>query len=124
MTDERRQDDRRSEDVRLAEEIAELHALLETERQHAKERFAGADHDHPEIYRLIRVLEGETVTMPSGRIHYEGGLISEVAQLTKKLSNGGIRIKVPVMGWVAIAAAIIAGLFNVWAALVSSLPWG
>lgn len=121
MTDERRQDDRRSEDVRLAEEIAELHALLDAEREHARERYADADHGHREIYRLIEVLEGRATMMPSGRTMYEGGLINEVAQLTKKLSNGGIRIKIPVMAWAAIIAAIIAGLFNVWASVVGTI---
>lgn len=118
MTDERRHEDRREEDVRLADE---LHALLEAERERNGEHFAPIDHGHREIYRLIEVLEGKATMMPSGRTIYEGGLINEVAHLTKAMTNGGFKIKIPIMGWIAIIAAIIAGAFNVWAALVAGV---
>lgn len=116
---ERRSEDRRDDDVRLAEEVAELRTLLEEEREHNGDRFAASDHGHREIYRLIEVLEGKATMMPSGRTLYEGGLISEVHELTKAMRNGGFKIKIPVMGWVAIVAAIIAGAFQVWSALVA-----
>lgn len=125
--EERRHDDRRSEDVRLAEAVSEL-------QLHLDERFAleweKADkvHDgfatkesqaHLEqaITRLVAVLEGEQRIMPSGTVTRTGGLISEVENLTKKLSNGGIKIKIPPPVWAAVVVAIITGLFNVWAAM-------
>lgn len=119
--EERRSEDRREEDVRLAEDVRKM---LAEERKKNGERFAERDHVHQEVYRLIEVLEGKSTMMPSGRTVYEGGLISEVAQLSKAMANGGLRIKIPVMGWIAIIVAIIAGVFNVWAALVASAPWG
>lgn len=107
MTDERRHDDRRTEDMRLAEAVSAAN-------------YANADHSHDEIIRLIEVLEGKAHLMPSGLVMREGGLISEVAALTKRLSNGGINVKLPVGAWVAIGVAIIAGLAQVAAAIVST----
>lgn len=112
MDDERRDHDRRGEDVRLAEEIAEL--------LRANGDFASRVHQHDEITLLIEALEGSPKRLPSGAIERQGGLIAEVAALTKKLSNGGINIKLPVGAWVAIVVAIIAGVFQVIAAIVTA----
>ena len=134
MPDERRIDDRRDEDVRLAEALGELQAHLDARIASERERaeaihaeFASKEvqaHLEQSITRLVAVLEGEQRIMPSGSVTRTGGLINEVAQLTKKLSNGGIKIKIPPAVWVAIVVAIITGAFNVWAAIASSAVAG
>jgi hypothetical protein len=92
--------------MRLAEMLSEM-----------ADGFAPRDHSHDEISRLIEVLEGKAAIMPSGLIVREGGLISEVSNLTSTMRNGGLRIKLPPAAWVAIFVAIVTGLFNVWAAV-------
>jgi hypothetical protein len=110
--------------MRLAEAVQELQSSLDArislEWARANEIHGGLAprvHDHPEIALLINALEGTPRMMPSGTTIREGGLISEVAALTKKLSNGGINIRLPAAAWVAIVVAIITGIFNVWAAI-------
>jgi hypothetical protein len=82
--------------------------------------YAAGDHGHPEISRLIEVLEGVAVVMPSGVVVREGGLIHEVTQLNKQIGNGGVKIQVPPAVWVAIVVAVISGAFSVWAAIAGS----
>ena len=127
MPDERRHEDRRDEDVRLAEAINDLQGYLDerftlewekADRIHAEFATKKSQiHLEQAITRLVGVLEGEQKIMPSGLVTRTGGLIEEVANLTRKLSNGGIKIRIPTPVWVAIVVAIITGLFNVWAAV-------
>lgn len=48
----------------------------------------------------------------------EDGLVHKVDRIDRTLRNGGVRIKLPVGVWVAISVAIIAGSFQVLAAVV------
>jgi len=117
MTD-RRESDRRIEDMRLAEAVARIEdtitsELIRSEAVHAELQ----NHKHIEIDRLINVLEGTPRVMPSGRIEYTGGLISEVQAITKAMGNGGVKVKLPPAAWAAIVVAIITGIFNIGAAL-------
>lgn len=108
--------------------VKELDERFAAERQRADQIHAGfarLDHAHPEIGRLIEVLEGKETVMPSGRRIREGGLIAEVArltpqvkQLTHQLRGGSVKLKLPRSAWVAIVAAIIAGFAQVLSALV------
>jgi len=130
MTDERRHEDRREEDVRLAEAVESFEGVLDARlaaewesAQSIHENLAPKNHEHLEVTRLIDVLEGSPRKMPSGEIVREGGLIAEVSELNRSMRNGGVKIKVPPAVWVAIVVAIITGMFNVWAAFVSSPPW-
>jgi hypothetical protein len=116
---ERRESDRRDEDMRLAEAVARIEDMISSEMLKAEQVHADLkNHKHPEIDRLIHVLEGQPRVMPSGQVRYVGGLISEVESLTKAMRNGGLKIKLPPAAWAAIVVAIITGIFNVVAALV------
>lgn len=97
--------------IRIESSIAE--EMLKAERVHADL----ASHKHPEIDRLINVLEGTPRVMPSGQIRYTGGLISEVEALAKAMTQSGVKVKLPPAAWAAIIVAIITGIFNIGAAL-------
>lgn len=105
--------------MRLAEAVARIEDMISSEMLKAEQVHADLkNHKHPEIDRLIHVLEGQPRVMPSGQVRYVGGLISEVESLTKAMRNGGLKIKLPPAAWAAIVVAIITGIFNVVAALV------
>ena len=95
MTDERRNGIRRSEDNNVALRIEKLEANQD---------------------RFLDVLLGAEDTW--GKRQTETGLVHKVDRIDKTLSNGGVRIKLPGAVWVAIGVAIIAGVFQVIAALV------
>jgi hypothetical protein len=109
-TDDRRYEDRREEDVRLAAMLEEL-----------SHNFAPSDHSHKEINRLIEVLEGKPHYMPSGRTNYEGGLINEVAQLTESMRKGGLLVNLPrwtkVLGFFLVLFQIILTVILITAAI-------
>lgn len=135
MTDERRQEDRRGEDVRLAEEVAKLEDSIQSivsariseewERAEAiHDQFSYKGHEHVEVTRLINILEGKPRQMPSGEIKREGGVLKELQTVTKAMSNGGVKIRIPSAVWWAIVVAIVTGLFNLVVALIASpAPW-
>ena len=105
--------------MRLTEAVARIEdtitsELIRSEAVHAELQ----NHKHIEIDRLINVLEGTPRVMPSGRIEYTGGLISEVQAITKAMGNGGVKVKLPAAAWAAIIVAIITGIFNIGSALV------
>src|SRR5690606_32981517 len=117
MTD-RRESDRRIEDMRLAEAVTRIEETIAAEMARAETIHAELKgHKHAEIERLIHVLEGQPRVMPSGQVKFVGGLISEVEALTKAMRNGGLKIKLPPAAWAAIVVAIITGIFNIGAAL-------
>lgn len=104
--------------MRLAEAVARIEETIAAEMARSEAVHAELqNHKHIEIDRLINVLEGTPRVMPSGRIEYTGGLISEVQAITKAMGNGGVKVKLPPAAWAAIVVAIITGIFNVGAAL-------
>ncbi len=67
--------------------------------------------------RFLDVLLGPEDTW--GKRQTEKGLVHKVDRIDKTISNGGVRVKLPMGVWVAISVAIIAGVFQVVAALVA-----
>ena len=99
MTDERREEIRRSEDNNVALRITQLEQ--------------GQD-------RILDVLMGpEQLRMDGTKKRVkEDGLVNKVENTDNRLANGGIKIKLPIGAWFAIFIAVIAGLFQIGAALV------
>jgi len=96
MTDERREAVRRSEDNDVALRVAQL------EENQAK---------------FFDVLLGPEDAW--GVRQSEQGMVHKVDRIDETLTNGGVKVRLPVAVWVAVVAAIIAGLFQVVAALVA-----
>jgi hypothetical protein len=46
-------------------------------------------------------------------VRLEDGLVSQMGQIQKQLSNGGVKVKIPKSVWAAILAAIISGVFQI-----------
>lgn len=70
--------------------------------------------------RLFDALLGQRVQKVDGSVvrDTEAGIEHKVDYVYQKVSNGGVRVKLPVGAWVAIVVAIIAGVFQVLAAFV------
>jgi hypothetical protein len=51
-------------------------------------------------------------------VRLEDGLVSQMGQIQKQLSNGGVKVKIPKSVWAAIMAAIISGVFQVVTAVL------
>ena len=95
---ERRGDDRRAEDIRMAEAFTE---------------FAPIEHGHDEIHQIIDILQGEESL---GGVR-KGGLADDVADVKATL-NGGIDATLSTAQKVAIAAAGIGGLASIISAWI------
>ena len=96
MTDERK-GIRRSEDNDVAQRITQL----ETNQQ-----------------KILDVMLGPEDTW--GVRQTEQGTVYKVERIDNTLRNGGVRIRLPAGAWAAIVIAIIAGIFQVAAALAGS----
>ncbi len=115
MTDERREETRRSEDQVIAQDIADLKEL----------RVA----DNERLLKLEQVFY-DTMLGPEDALGQRVGELGmkyrvdttsdKVDYMYEKFTNGGIRVQLPRGAWVAIVVAIIAGVFQVVAALASA----
>ena len=95
------------------------------------------EHAHPHLQeaidQIIDILEGPAVPQPFGQpATRNDGLVDAVAsvkdtqlvqgkditEIKERLGNGGIKLKLPVGAWVAIAVAIIAGMAQVIASWI------
>ncbi len=88
---------------KTANEVVEEHAEL----------FAGHN-------RILDVLMGSTYTEPDGTVirRKSEGLVAKVERIDTRLINGGVKVRLPVMAWVAIVVAVIGGGFQIAAALI------
>lgn len=140
MSDERRASDRRIEDVRLAEAVEHFWELLDERlaqewkkadaiHEELKSELESHRHKHLESNqeRIITLLTGDKGNALAGR-QASPGLLANVNTLTSdvdwikgEISAHGVKVRLPMGAWVAIWAAIIAGMFQVVAALVGSL---
>jgi len=69
-------------------------------------------------FDLIEILEGPEIRRLDGSTERTGGVLDDLSDIKHQLSNGGVRIKLPVGVWAAISVAIVSGLFTVVAAVV------
>jgi hypothetical protein len=108
MTDERREDVRRSEDQSMTDRIETLEAN--------QARFIDALLGPPKVgaVGVSYDVAGDVVRDKPLGIEYK------VEFLYKAAKNGGLRVRLPKGAWAAIIAAIVAGIFQIVAALVSS----
>ena len=119
-------------DNELVEAVQRIEETIATELARAAEAHAGLaplEHGHPQIQetvdQIVDILEGPAVPQPFGQPSIRNdGLVDKVATITIKivaiedsLTNGGIRIRLPVAAWIAIGVAVITGIFQVVAAV-------
>jgi len=69
------------------------------------------------VARIIDVLMGPLDELSNGR-KTEEGLVAKVEKIDSRLTNGGVKIRLPAAAWAAIGVAIIAGAAQVIAAIV------
>lgn len=113
-------DDRRANGPRREEDLitARLDDHIDRFDEHLAhfERFE--QNANEQWAELMDVLEGPQVKHLDGTVVRTGGVLDQINQIDKRLSNGGIKIKIPAGAWIAIVVAVIAGLFQIGTALV------
>ena len=143
MTDERREDIRRSEDQivneRLDEHIAKVDSHIDDFNEFRDQFNDGSfllPHgktametvmEHRNLDegqdRILDVLMGpkELQTDGSKPRNEKKGLEHKVEKIGDQLSNGGIKIHIPPTMW-ALLLVIVAGLFSIGAAMIQNIP--
>lgn len=121
--------------MRLAQVVSELSKTFETrfreEWEKADAIHAGLEATDKMLERnqeqIIRLLTGEKGNPLKGK-KPSRGLVASVEMLTddvdwikSEIADKGIKVQLPAGAWAAIWVAIIAGVFQVFSALVSSL---
>jgi hypothetical protein len=79
------------------------------------------EHTHPEIGRIIDVLEGEEKIRLDGSTEREGGLVDAVDRISSQLQNG-IRYRLSGADWARIIVAVIALVGVVFTATIELIP--
>jgi len=138
MTEDRREQDRRSDDLTLAQKL-DSHIerfdtfvdVLSTGRMKlpSGKTMLETVEEHGEIQasqsRIYDVLMGPELLQPDGSLirDTDQGLVAKVDRIDHTLTNGGVRVKLPPGLWVLLAA-ITTGMFGVGVTLLQRMSSG
>ena len=109
--DERREQDRRDEDVRLAEAVQRL----ETRHERFYEEFVA--HTHPELDQIVTLLVGTEGDLLAGEEPHPGliknveGLAADMKYIKAQTENGGLKVNLPMWSKIAALALTVVNIF-------------
>ncbi len=67
---------------------------------------------------LLDILEGPEQRSLDGSVERSGGVLEDIGDIKHQLSNGGVKVRLPVGVWAALILAVVGGAFTIIAALV------